>query len=65
LRWRSVVRASVGFVVVVFSELFHVIESWIVEQEGVEESFDLALRGGFFHLEFDLAICKASGGSVN
>jgi len=42
-----VVKASVRFVVVVFSELFHVIESEIVEFECLEESFDLALRGCF------------------
>ena len=36
-----------GFVVVVFSEAFHVVESWIVEFECLPESFDLALRGGF------------------
>jgi len=37
----------VGFVVVVFSESVQVVELWIVELEGLEESFDLALRGGF------------------
>jgi len=37
----------VGFVVVVFSESFHVIESWIVEFERLEEAFDLALGCGF------------------
>ena len=45
--WGFVVKASVGFVVVVFSEAFHVVESWIVEFECLPESFDLALRGGF------------------
>ena len=36
-----------GFVVVVFSELVQVVESWIVEFECLPEAFDLALRGGF------------------
>jgi hypothetical protein len=47
LGWGFVVKVSVGFVVVVFSESFHVIESWIVELEGLEEAFDLVLRCGF------------------
>jgi len=34
-------------VVVVFEELCHAIESWIVEFEGLPETFYLALRGGF------------------
>jgi hypothetical protein len=34
-------------VVVVLLEFCHVIESWIVEFEGLEEAFDLALRCGF------------------
>jgi len=34
-------------VVVVFEELCHVVESWMVEFEGLEEPFDLALSGGF------------------
>ena len=29
--------------VVVFEEFCHVVESWIVELEGLEEAFDLAL----------------------
>jgi len=47
LGWGFVVKASVRFVVVVFSESFHVIESWIVEFERLEETFDLALRRRF------------------
>ena len=35
------------FVVVVFSELVQVVESWIVEFEGLPETFDLALRCRF------------------
>ena len=31
------------FVVVVFSELVQVVESWIVELESLPEAFDLAL----------------------
>jgi len=34
-------------VVVVFSESINVVESWVVALEGLEESFDLALRGRF------------------
>jgi hypothetical protein len=37
----------VRFLVVVFSELHGGAESGIVGCEGLEESFDLALRGGF------------------
>jgi len=37
----------VRFIVVVFSELIQVVESWIVAFEGLEESFDFALRRGF------------------
>ena len=47
LGWGFVVWASVRFLVVVFSEAFHVIESWIVELEGLPEAFDLALRCRF------------------
>jgi len=36
-----------GFLVVVFSELCGAVESWIVEFERLEESFDLALCGRF------------------
>lgn len=35
------------FVVIVFSELIDVVESGVVALEGLEEAFDLALRGGF------------------
>jgi len=34
-------------VVVVSSEALDIVESWIVALEGLEESFDLALRGRF------------------
>jgi hypothetical protein len=37
----------VGFLVLVLFELSGAVESGIVEFEGLEESFDLALRGGF------------------
>jgi len=37
----------VGFVVVVFSEPVYVVESGVVALEGLEESFYLALGGGF------------------
>ena len=45
--WGFVVKASVRFVVVVFSELVQVVESWIVELEGLPETFYLALRCRF------------------
>ena len=34
-------------IVAVLQEVCHVVESWIVEFERLEESFDLALCGGF------------------
>jgi len=47
--------------VVVFSELVHVVESWIVGFECLEESFDLALRGWFSNgtLNVFYAMCLA------
>jgi len=48
-----------GFVVVVFSELVQVVELWIVELEGLEEAFDLALGCGFSNGTHDVlyAMC--------
>jgi len=59
LGWGFVVKASVRFVVVVFSELVQVVESWIVELEGLPEAFDLALCGGFADASEDVfyAMC--------
>ena len=47
------------FVVVVFTESVQVVESWIVEHEGLEEAFDLALRCGFSNGTRDMldAVC--------
>ena len=61
--WSFVVKASVRFVVVVFSEAFHVVESWIVEFECLPESFDLALRGGFSNGTRDV-LCHALRGMM-
>ena len=59
LGWSFVVKASVRFVVVVFTESVQVVESWIVEHEGLEEAFDLALRCGFSNGTRDMldAVC--------
>jgi len=47
--------------VVVFEEFCHVVESWIVDFECLEESFDLALRGRFSSGTEDMfdAMCLA------
>jgi len=34
-------------VVVAFSDAVHIVESWVVALEGLEEAFDLALGGRF------------------
>lgn len=36
-----------GLLIVVFSELGYVVESWVVEFERLPEPFNLALRRGF------------------
>jgi len=50
--------------VVVFSELVHVVESWVVGFEGLEESFDLSLRRRFSNgtLNVLYAVCLAEAG---
>jgi len=54
-------------VVVVFSELFYVVESWVVGCECLEELFYLSLRGRFsngtedmFYSMFDAEVCESA-----
>jgi len=47
LFWCFVVKGSVRFAVVVFSEAGHGVESWVVELECLPEPFNLPLRCGF------------------
>ena len=50
-------------VIVLFPELINVAESWIVAFKGLEESFDLALRGRFFNAtEYVLYSMAFAGG---
>jgi len=42
------------FADVVLSQLFNVVEFWVVELEGLEESFYLALRGRFSNGSHDM-----------